>query len=360
MIPLLAVIVAFAFVAGCTLTVPGQPTPGPGVTVTATRTATPATTGTVVATVTGTGTATATHTVTATRTATPTRTGTVTGTATPTSTVTPTVTRTAAGPGSISGVKWNDLNGDHRRDIGEPVLANWTIVLSMQEQNGPTFNEVARAVTGVDGAYSFTGLAEGHYRVTEVAQSGWTQTFPTNAEGMYNLVISNGQPSFTGQDFGNTGGTGVTGTTTATVSPTPTATSTATPVTSVTTTPTVTVTPSATVTATGTGTAPTTSTGTVTYFADTLTARNLAFDKSTITVPAGATVALAFINDDAGVPHNFAVYTDSSATTAIFRGAIVTGQVTTTYTFTAPSTPGTYFFRCDVHPTQMTGSFVVT
>jgi len=33
---------------------------------------------------------------------------------------------------------------------------------------------------------------------------------------------------------------------------------------------------------------------------------------------------------------------------------------TTTYTFTAPSTPGTYFFRCDVHPETMTGQFIVT
>jgi len=62
---------------------------------------------------------------------------------------------------------------------------------------------------------------------------------------------------------------------------------------------------------------------------------------------------------DAGVPHNFAVYTDSSSTTPIFKGPIVTGPTTTTYTFTAPSTPGSYFFRCDVHPTTMTGTFVV-
>lgn len=37
----------------------------------------------------------------------------------------------------------------------------------------------------------------------------------------------------------------------------------------------------------------------------------------------------------------------------------MTGPATTTYTFTAPSTPGTYFFRCDVHPTVMTGQFIV-
>ncbi|WP_332450738.1 cupredoxin domain-containing protein [Methanoculleus sp.] len=90
-----------------------------------------------------------------------------------------------------------------------------------------------------------------------------------------------------------------------------------------------------------------------------LTAQNIAFDKSTITVPAGAQVTVNFDNKDNGVPHNFAVYTDSSASQNIFRGDTVTGPATTTYTFTAPSEPGTYFFRCDVHPEAMTGDFVV-
>jgi plastocyanin len=91
-----------------------------------------------------------------------------------------------------------------------------------------------------------------------------------------------------------------------------------------------------------------------------LTAKNIAFDKSTLAVPAGATVMLIFDNQDSGVPHNFALYTNSTASTAIFRGDIITGPKTATYTFTAPSTPGTYYFRCDVHPTVMSGSFVVT
>ncbi len=90
-----------------------------------------------------------------------------------------------------------------------------------------------------------------------------------------------------------------------------------------------------------------------------LTAQNIAFDKSTITVKAGQQVTINFHNQDGGIPHNFAVYTDSSASTSIFKGNIITGVADTTYTFTAPSTPGTYFFRCDVHPTQMTGSLVV-
>ena len=91
-----------------------------------------------------------------------------------------------------------------------------------------------------------------------------------------------------------------------------------------------------------------------------LIAKNIAFDKSTITVPAGSKVVMTFDNQDSGVPHNFALYTSSSATTKLFAGDFVTGPKKVTYTFTAPSQPGTYFFRCDVHPETMTGSFVVT
>jgi plastocyanin len=91
-----------------------------------------------------------------------------------------------------------------------------------------------------------------------------------------------------------------------------------------------------------------------------LKAQNMAFNRSTISVPAGATVTIHFTNDDSGVPHNFAAYTTSAATNTIFKGTIITGVTTTIYTFTAPSTPGTYFFRCDVHPSMMTGSFIVT
>lgn len=90
-----------------------------------------------------------------------------------------------------------------------------------------------------------------------------------------------------------------------------------------------------------------------------LVAQNIAFDKKTITVPPGAEVMIHFDNKDNGVPHNFAVYTNSTAQDKIFSGPIITGPKTTTYTFTAPKTPGNYFFRCDVHPTTMTGTLVV-
>jgi plastocyanin len=91
-----------------------------------------------------------------------------------------------------------------------------------------------------------------------------------------------------------------------------------------------------------------------------LIAQGMAFDKSSITVQAGASVTLNFNNKDGGIPHNFALYTNSSTTTSIFVGQVIQGPATITYKFNAPATAGTYFFRCDIHPTSMTGSFIVT
>lgn len=90
-----------------------------------------------------------------------------------------------------------------------------------------------------------------------------------------------------------------------------------------------------------------------------ISAQNMAFDRSTISVPAGANVTMVFNNRDA-IPHNVAVYRTHAATEAIYRGEVFSGPKTVIYQFSAPTTPGTYFFRCDVHPTVMTGSFIVT
>ncbi len=90
-----------------------------------------------------------------------------------------------------------------------------------------------------------------------------------------------------------------------------------------------------------------------------ITAKGFAFNTSTITVPAGANVAIDFNNMDAGIPHNVAVYENKDAKKAIYVGAVISGPKSITYNFTAPTTPGTYFFRCDVHPTTMVGDFIV-
>jgi plastocyanin len=97
-----------------------------------------------------------------------------------------------------------------------------------------------------------------------------------------------------------------------------------------------------------------------------LVARDMAFNVSTITVPAGASVTVNFHNRESpgssqvtGIAHNFAVYDSPAAAGMIFSGEIITGGGDAIYRFTAPATPGTYFFRCDVHPELMNGQFIV-
>jgi plastocyanin len=91
----------------------------------------------------------------------------------------------------------------------------------------------------------------------------------------------------------------------------------------------------------------------------TLVAQNVKFDLTTITASAGVQVTVTLDNKDAGVLHNVAFYTDRSASSAIHKGDLLTGPGTEDVVFTAPSTPGTYFFRCDVHPDTMNGTFIV-
>jgi plastocyanin len=90
----------------------------------------------------------------------------------------------------------------------------------------------------------------------------------------------------------------------------------------------------------------------------TIVAQNLAFDTSAITLPAGVSSTITFDNEDAGVQHDIAIYTDDSLSTNLFRGDLVTGPATKEYTIPALDA-GTYYFHCDVHPT-MNGTVTVS
>ena len=89
-----------------------------------------------------------------------------------------------------------------------------------------------------------------------------------------------------------------------------------------------------------------------------LAARNSAFDRETITVPAGSRVIIHFENRDR-IPHNVSVYENGRAVKVIYYGRIINGLQDVQYEFTAPAQPGTHFFRCDLHPRGMIGDFVV-
>lgn len=89
----------------------------------------------------------------------------------------------------------------------------------------------------------------------------------------------------------------------------------------------------------------------------TVIAESLAFNTDEIDLPAGQPSTITFDNEDAGVPHNIAIYNDESLSETFFQGEQFPGIETREYPIPALE-PGTYYFHCDVHPT-MNGSVVV-
>ena len=86
----------------------------------------------------------------------------------------------------------------------------------------------------------------------------------------------------------------------------------------------------------------------------------LAFATTTMTAAPGETVTVEYLNDSA-LPHNIAFYEGADASAPLIaQTELLTGPgALGTVTFDAPTTPGSYFFMCIVHPTQMTGTFAV-
>jgi plastocyanin len=86
----------------------------------------------------------------------------------------------------------------------------------------------------------------------------------------------------------------------------------------------------------------------------TITVAGSAFDPSDFSVPADADVVIAITNEDS-VAHNFTVYKDDAFTemqgTTLPLPAGGAGNVFGTFA------AGEYYFRCEIHPEQMQGSF---
>jgi plastocyanin len=86
----------------------------------------------------------------------------------------------------------------------------------------------------------------------------------------------------------------------------------------------------------------------------TLAAANIAFEPTSLTVPAAEAFTLRFHNEDANTQHNVQIFDDPEfGGTPLFSGALITGVRQTDYEVD-PLEAGAYFFRCEVHPT-MTG-----
>lgn len=86
---------------------------------------------------------------------------------------------------------------------------------------------------------------------------------------------------------------------------------------------------------------------------------NSQFEPKTLTVTAGQPFSISFRNADAGVLHNVSVYTNAAASEDILKGTVFAGPGTNVYNV-RPLDAGSYFFRCDVHPSTMTGTLTVS
>ena len=100
---------------------------------------------------------------------------------------------TAPTGGTISGMKFNDLNRNGKKDVGEPGLANWTIRLK-----GKGGSVIKTTLTDASGNYSFTNLPAGTYKIKEVHQKGWKR-MTKNPKAI--TII--GTTTVTGINFGN-------------------------------------------------------------------------------------------------------------------------------------------------------------
>lgn len=81
------------------------------------------------------------------------------------------------------------------------------------------------------------------------------------------------------------------------------------------------------------------------------------FNATCLAAPANQAFTLSFDNRDS-ISHNLVILESHTASDVLFRAEIFTGPKATMFNVPALK-PGTYAFHCEVHPSVMTGTFVV-
>jgi serine-aspartate repeat-containing protein C/D/E len=119
-------------------------------------------------------------------------------------------------PGSISGQKFHDLDGDGVKDVGEPGLQNWRIYIDANNNNAFDSGTETSAVTNASGNYSLPNLAAGTYTLREDqntvtgtwhcstpdATPGTTTKPVVSADCEQSVTVTGGQDT-ANRDFGN-------------------------------------------------------------------------------------------------------------------------------------------------------------
>ncbi|MDB5385061.1 MAG: repeat-associated core protein [Planctomycetaceae bacterium] len=101
--------------------------------------------------------------------------------------------------GSVSGVLWNDLDGNGVQSASEAPLPGWQVFVD-QNGNGSLDAGEANMTTDASGTYSFPGLAYGNVTIRDVVPATWTATNPI--AGASTIHLLNGE-NRTGLNFGN-------------------------------------------------------------------------------------------------------------------------------------------------------------
>ncbi|HQK56263.1 MAG TPA: SdrD B-like domain-containing protein [Methanolinea sp.] len=105
--------------------------------------------------------------------------------------------------GTITGIVYNDLNGNGQRNPGEPGLSGWTIQYRSRNKPSDPWSAWTGTSTGVDGVYVFSSLpylTVYFYEVRVVVPGGWFVTHPTTD---YSFHLNPDDKCYaTGIDFG--------------------------------------------------------------------------------------------------------------------------------------------------------------
>lgn len=90
----------------------------------------------------------------------------------------------------------------------------------------------------------------------------------------------------------------------------------------------------------------------------TLSAKNIQYSAPCLVANAGEAFTIRFTNEES-VPHDVAVYTDSSTANEIMRGEVITGPNKTIDYPVEALDAGEYYFHCTVHPAMDGALYVV-
>ncbi len=111
--------------------------------------------------------------------------------------------------GTVSGVKFNDLNANGTRDAGEPAIAGVTIyadlndngVLDPNEPSTITQSDNPATVPDETGQYTLSGVPQGVWSIREIVPPGMAQSYP-GGDGAWHVEVVPGAV-VSGRDFGN-------------------------------------------------------------------------------------------------------------------------------------------------------------